>query len=136
MLKDVHHQLLQYYMATLIPILRALLAMLLLWDVQIAVTTRFFFSYHFYSPKRNCPEECRQAPLLLIPAKLPKEVVPGHRAFNAYTTPGETTLYNVSLAIPLTIVKAIIPPWAFLHLFPIIQLISQSLVSQLRIYMG
>jgi len=48
MLKDAHHQLLQYYTVTLIPVLRALLAMLLLLDIQIAVTLHFFFSYHFH----------------------------------------------------------------------------------------
>jgi len=59
-----------------------------------------------------------------------------HRAFTAYNTPGEKMLYSVSLVILATTAKATIPPWAFLHLFPIIQLISQSPVSQPRIYMG
>lgn len=80
MLKDAYHQLLQYYMVTLIPFLRVFLATLLLWDIHIAVTTHFFFSYHFHSTERNCPEKCRQSPLLPIPAGPPKGIVPGHRA--------------------------------------------------------
>lgn len=40
MLKDAHHQLLQYYMVTL---LRVLLAMLLLQDIQIAVNNTLLF---------------------------------------------------------------------------------------------
>lgn len=75
---------------------------LLLRDIQIAVTPHFFFSYHFHSTKRNCPGECRQSPLLLISAGLPKGIVPGHRAFTAYNTPGEKMLYNGSLVILLS----------------------------------
>lgn len=47
MLKDAHHQLPQYYRDTLIPILIGLLAMLHLWDIQIPVTTHFFFILQF-----------------------------------------------------------------------------------------
>lgn len=124
---DTHHQLLQHYTVTSIPVLRVLLAMLPLRDIQIAATTHFFpllFSFSWWIQT-----------ISTTPHSSWTSERPCTWAFTAYNAPGEKIVYSISLGILLSTVKAVIPPWAFLHLCPTIQLISQFLVFQPSIYM-